>query len=248
VLRRPEAKFARDIPELKEFLCDVPNEIMNRLEKRQSGLLEIAQGFQLSYLLPDFYPHCTSRNCTTMAGMDDAMIPVHYAGHVIINCRTYPIRINNKKYIGISGEYKGKHLTWAEVQAGIPHEVYEGNSGPGYDDQEELTWEELTKSSGSKTPIMEMTSVTRLPRRVFTFSRKNLIDAIKYNKANGNVFLSVNFMNYVDSEITNMNGNYDLSDLPIKTQSWIDRYIKPYDDLIRFIGTGPNLEDQIVVD
>lgn len=243
VLRRPEAKYARDIPELEQFMCDVPREIMKRLDSGQSGLLEIAQGFQLSYLLSEFFPYCTSRNCTTMAGMDDAMLPVHYAGNVIINCRTFPIRINNKKFIGKDG----KHLTWAEVQAGVEHTVYEGNSGPGYLDQEELTWEELTKRAGSPTPIMEITSVTKLPRRVFTFSKQNLHDAIQFNRANGEVFLSINFMNYVDADINGKCGVMKADDLPQRTKAWLDEYIPPHKDMVRFVGTGANLEDQILI-
>jgi adenylosuccinate synthase len=245
VLRRPEALYAKDIPELKEFLCDTPREIMNRLDKNYSGLLEVAQGFQLSYLLPEFHGYTTSRNCTVMAGMDDAMLPVHYAGNVIINCRTYPIRINNKKFIS---KEDGHHLIWAEVQAGVPHEVYEGNSGPGYPDQKEISWEELTERSGSKIPIMECTSVTKLPRRCFTFSNQNLTDAIKFNRANGEVFLSINFMNYVDLEIAGMNGYKRLSDLPTKSQIWINSNLTSEQQrMLKFIGTGENLEDQIVI-
>jgi adenylosuccinate synthase len=248
VLRRPEAKYAKDIPELKEFICDVPREVMKRLDSGQVGILEVAQGFQLSYLLPEFHGYTTGRNCTTMAGMDDAMLPVHYAGNVIINCRTYPIRINNRKFIA---KEDGRHLTWAEVQAGVPHEIYEGNSGPGYNDQSELTWEELTKQSGSQTPIMEITSVTKLPRRVFTFSKQNLSDAIKFNRANGEIYISINFMNYVDNKITGINKNIAgqfIPHLPIKTSEWIMNNLNTEQrKMLRFIGTGPNLEDQILI-
>ena len=248
VLRRTEAKYARDIPELKEFICDVPNEIMARLDKGQKGFMEIAQGFQLSYLLPEFFPYTTSRNCTTMAGMDDAMLPIHYAGNVIINCRTLPIRINNFKFIAPDGH----HLTWAEKceydKLGKKYEKYEGNSGPGYDDQAELTWEEVTEMAGSSVPIIEMTSVTKLPRRVFSFSKKNLADAIKYNRANGEVFLSINFMNYVDSEINGRSGSVmSTNDLPKRSAEWCMKNLTEEQlKMLRFIGTGEKLSEQIV--
>ena len=248
VLRRAEAKYARDIPELKEFICDVPTEIMARLDKGQAGLLEIAQGFQLSYLLSEFFPYTTSRNCTTMAGMDDAMLPVHYAGNVIINCRTLPIRINNFKFIAPDGH----HLTWAEKceydKEGKKYEKYEGSSGPGYDDQTEMTWEQVTEMAGSQTPIIEMTSVTKLPRRVFSFSKKNLADAIKYNRANGEVFLSINFMNYVDSEIAKFSGEKLLSSgqLTSRAAAWCkDNLTEEQLRMLKFIGTGPKLNEQI---
>lgn len=206
ILRRQDLQLAQDIPELKEFLCDTTEEILRRLERGGSGLLEVAQGFQLSYGLKDMYPYCTSRNCTVAAGFDDMMLPLRYAGPVILNCRTYPIRINNKKYIGKSGEHEGKHLTWDEIQAGVEYEEYIGNSGPGYDDQEEISWDEISKGSGSPDEIIELTSVTKLPRRAFTFSKKNLVQAAKYNDAGHGVFISVNFANYVDYEMTGRKG------------------------------------------
>jgi hypothetical protein len=248
VLRRKEAKYARDIPELKEFLCDVPMEIMQRLDNGQAGLLEIAQGFQLSYLLSDFFPYTTSRNCTIMAGLDDLMVPPTYAGNVILNLRTFPIRINSKKYIAKNGA----HLTWGEVQnskEGIDYDIIDSFSGPGYPDSEELEWDEITKSSGSPTPIMEMTSVTKLPRRIFSFSKQNLIDAIKYNKTDGKTFLSLNFANYVDYDIYGKSDNINSEDLPkisSKLHDWVTTNLtKEQTNMLRFIGTGPNTEHSI---
>src|SRR5262249_4486073 len=160
------------------------------LDDGQSGLVEVAQGFQLSYLLPDFFPHTTSRNCTVAAAFDDLMIAPYYMGNVVLNFRTFPIRIHDKIY-----QRESRRLTWNEVLevtgehcpsedqlklAGI--EILGGTSGPGYSDQHETSWEEITKSSGSKEPILELTSVTQLPRRVFSFSRDNLRDAKRHNR------------------------------------------------------------------
>jgi len=257
VLRRPEAKYARDIPELKEFICDVPSEIMGRLDCGQAGIMELAQGFQLSYMLPEFFPFVTSRNCTVAAGLDDMMLPVIYAGNVILNYRTFPIRISNMKYIGEGG----KHLTFEEIKQyqidGKPYETLKGNSGPGYDDQTETTWEDITKNSGATVPIMEMTSVTKLPRRVFTFSRKNLKQSIQHNETNGRTFVSLNFANYLDysisgmralipnlSEITNLSSN---SIEPSKLINWIDENCGIDICDLRFIGTGALTDDFIQI-
>ncbi len=145
VLRHRSGKYAHHVPELKKFLCDVPREIMNRLDNGQAGLFEISQGFQLSYLLPSFFPNTTSRNCTVAAGLDDLMVPPCYAGNVILNFRTFPIRINNNKYVDNAS---GDHLTWDKVieRAGNPNPtkdvletvgitLVEGDSGPGYQGQ-----------------------------------------------------------------------------------------------------------------
>lgn len=242
ILRRPNTKLARGIPELQEFLCDVPAEIMSRLDRGQAGLLEVAQGFQLSYGLSQFYPYCTSRNCTVAAGFDDLMVPIKYAGQVVINFRTFPIRINNKKYIGPNGE----HLTWDDIENGVEHTVYEGNSGPGYDDQSETDWDTITKNSGSPEQIIEMTSVTKLPRRAFTFSKKNMIDAIRYNDTGNEIHVSINFADYVDYEMAGKRG--PLSEMSNKLRSWIVDNVSselPKNAKLSFIGTGPLSDDTI---
>ena len=63
-----------------------------------------------------------------------------------------------------------------------------GTSGPGYPDQEESTWEQI-----GQTP--ELTTVTKKVRRVFTFSKQQIREAIFANQPT-NIFL--NFANYVD--------------------------------------------------
>jgi adenylosuccinate synthase len=243
ILRRPSILLARDIPELKEFLCDVPVEVMNRLDSGQAGLMEIAQGFQLSYLLSEFYPFVTSRNCTVSAGLDDMMLPPKYAGDVILNLRTYPIRISNKKFIGEDGH----HLVWDEIQDGVPHKVEIFNSGHGYDDQEEIEWDQITKESGSPDPIMEMTSVTKLPRRVFTFSKKNLEQAIRYNDTGSKIYISLNFVNYVDYEMT---GSRDK--ITDKCMDWINKNIQPVCQEtgaeLKFLGTGALTADTVMME
>jgi adenylosuccinate synthase len=253
VLRRPEKLYARDVPELKEFICDVPGEILSRLERHQAGLLEIAQGFQLSYLLPHMFPYTTSRNCTVAAALDDMMLPTWCVGDVILNVRTFPIRINNNKYLG----QDGRHLSWEEVQQfdreGKPYNVYEGNSGPGYPDQKEITWDEVTTLSGSPDKIMEITSVTKLPRRVFTFSKQNLREAIRHNNTGRQTYISLNFINYADHAMTGRRGTVEscYSDpdglITQKARQWIEENIQVWPHAkLKFLGTGPLTDDMIV--
>jgi len=256
VLRRPDLKLVRDVPELQEFVCDTSEEIMQRLDKGQSGLFEIAQGFQLSLMLKDMYPYCTSRNVTVAAGFDDMMLPVRYAGNVILNCRTYPIRINSNKYLDPD---TGKHLTWGEVEEykakGRDVRVYEGDSGPGYDDQIEISWDELTAQGESPEPIIEMTSVTKLPRRVFTFSRKNLQQAIRYNHTGKKMFISINFANYVDHAMSGSRGEahplWQTGALTPKFTKWFKENLQPVihstKAIVKFIGTGPLTDDMITL-
>lgn len=257
ILRRPEVVLARDEPRLTEFLCNTSDEIIGRLKAGQAGFFEIAQGFQLSLLHHDMYPYTTSRNVTVAAGLNDLMVPPVYAGQVIINFRTYPIRINNKKYR--DPETK-KHLYWEDVvrynAEGKKIDIYEGNSGPGYSDQIELDWSEITKRSGSPNDIIEMTSVTKLPRRVFTFSRKNLREAIEYNNTGSVPIISINFIDYVDYNLKSKRGVWNGEDKLYgaktdKLKSWLKANI--YSELehmvsgrLAFLGTGPLTEDTII--
>jgi len=247
VLRKRNVILARDIPELAEFICDVPAEIMKRLDAGQAGLLEIAQGFQLSMGLHQFYPFTTSRNVTVAAGLDDMMLPPIYAGPVILNLRSFPIRINSNKYVE---KGTGRHLTWVEVQSGnFQYNIEESNSGHGYPDQDEITWEQLTESSGSPKPLMEITSVTKLPRRVFTFSRENLEHAIKHNNTGHDIILSINFANYIDWYLNNQRGDYFAIDSGRKSKMdrWLKQNISPSIEMVRFMGTGPLTDDMLTM-
>lgn len=258
VLRRPDVQLARDTDVLKEFICNTDDEIIERLNSGQSGLLEVAQGFQLSLMHRRFYPYTTSRNVTVSAALDDMFLPPLYAGPVIINFRTYPIRINNKKYLD---PHTNEHLTWDQVEerggeGSDQVKVYEGNSGPGYPDQHEITWDELSAKSGSPNDIIEMTSVTKLPRRVFTFSNENMIESIKYNETGYPMYLSINFANYVDYDIT---GDRGVGFCSAKFMKWCEQNIlgplsehefmdqfgtKPK---LKFIGTGAKTDDMIML-
>lgn len=139
--------IARDHPYLKQFVRRI--DLNARLRDGASVLVEVPQGFSLS-LDGKFYPHCTSRSCTTGQAMADAGIHPSFYGETMMVTRTYPIRVGN-----IVGD-GGKDI---------------GTSGGHYPDQKEVTWDEL----GIKA---EITTVTKRVRRVFTFSHQQLYDAM----------------------------------------------------------------------
>lgn len=64
------------------------------------------------------------------------------------------------------------------------------SSGPAYPDQVEVTWESLGMEP-------ELTTVTKLPRRIFTFSERQIAEAIRMNGVDA-VFL--NFCNYLKGQ------------------------------------------------
>lgn len=114
---------------------------IRHLEDSYEILVEGAQGFSLG-MNSGFYPFCTSRECTPAQIMSDTLIAPNRVAKVIGVMRTFPIRVANRY------DENGKMI---------------GYSGPGYADQRELTWEKIGREP-------EYTTVTKLQRRVFSFS------------------------------------------------------------------------------
>lgn len=154
------------------------------IDEAEVGVIEGAQGFSLS-INQGFYPYTTSRDCTTAQLLSDCGVPLwmSFQSWIYGVCRTFPIRVSNREH----------------------------SSGPGYPDQEEITWERVGVAP-------ELTTVTKLPRRVFTFSRQQIIDAVRMNGVN-QIFL--NFCNYLSSDedveatITTIN-----AEAPVKWTGW----------------------------
>lgn len=65
-----------------------------------------------------------------------------------------------------------------------------GNSGPVYDDQEEISWESLEVEP-------EITTVTKKIRRVFTWSDEQFMDATHKNRPG---IVMLNFVNYLEKQ------------------------------------------------
>ena len=163
--------------------------------------IEGAQGFSLS-IYHGFYPYTTSRDVTPAQVMADCALPLNLRPLVYGTLRTYPIRVANRY------DANGNQI---------------GTSGPCYSDQNELKWEDIGLEP-------ELTTVTKLPRRIFNFSYQQLDEAIK-QCAPDKVFL--NFANYLEpDEFINM----------------ADTISYKYGDIIEWIGVGPTHCDVHTID
>lgn len=130
----------------------------------QRLLVEGAQGFSLG-IHERFYPYGTSRDVSVHQVLADCRIPFGLPVYVHGVIRTYPIRVANR--IAEDGTFLG-------------------TSGPCYPDQSEIKWSDLGREP-------ELTTVTKLPRRIFTFSYKQLQEAIRVNGVHS---LSLTFCDY----------------------------------------------------
>lgn len=286
VLRHKSLVVAGHVGEISDMVyCDISQMIMESVDSGDTGFFEIGQGFPLSNNHKLFAPHTTSRNVTVSSALNDAFLPPYLAGNVIINFRTYPIKIHSFKYQALedkgfsygadttesemlkvhtlfngiqkssSGDSvvqikKGDFLSWFEKDH-VKHAVIESPSGDFYPDQEEISWEELNVRLGNapeSLEIFECTTLTKLPRRIAEFSEMNMTDAISHNRTNGQMFITLNFVNYVDKSLqgkTNPTALIDselYSDWEAKNLEW--NLIK-YGVKLALVGTGADSKDVI---
>jgi adenylosuccinate synthase len=159
--------------------------------------VEGAQGYSLS-MYHGFYPFTTSRDVTVHQMLADCGIPVAMAKwlNIVGTARTFPIRVANRF------DTEGKQVGW---------------SGPHYDDQREISFEDIGQ------PV-ELTTVTKLPRRIFTFSHKQIVEAVRMN---GVQELFLNFMNYLPEP---------------EREPFVMRLndeVRPYGCSVKYLGFGP---------
>lgn len=103
----------------------------------------------------------------------------------------------------------------------------DGSSGPCYSDQMEVTWDEI----GQKP---ELTTVTKLQRRVFTFSQQQLSEAMFHCGGYWNTRLFLNFCNYLpgDKELGHL-----IREIETPRHS---HYVTPK---VEWLGFGPSDSD-----
>lgn len=137
---------------------------MDTIYAAEKILVEGAQGYSLG-MNSGFYPFTTSRECTPAQIMSDCAIPLEFLKTVVGTLRTFPIRVSNRY------DEAGNMVGW---------------SGPGYPDQEELSFKDINQEQ-------ELTTVTKLPRRIFSFSTNQLVDAVMHVRPDE---IFINFINY----------------------------------------------------
>lgn len=144
------------------------DEYDNAIRNAELIQIEGAQGYSLS-IYHGQYPYTTSRDVTPNQVMADTCMPWNLDVEVYGTLRTYPIRVANRY------DEDGKMI---------------GTSGGCYNDQHEIEWSEIGIEA-------EKTTVTKLPRRIFTFSQMQTREAI-FRCAPDHIFL--NFVNYLKDE------------------------------------------------
>lgn len=230
-MRHPSVVLAKDVPELRKWVRDTTPVILDFLASGKMVMGEGAQGFDLSLNHGHEYPYVTSRDVSTASFLSNACLPPQMLGHVYGCVRTFPIRVGN------AFDAAGEQI---------------GHSGPWYKDQEELSWEDVTRISDSKVDLLERTTVTQKVRRVFTFSFQQYE---KFVRACAPTHIFLNFVNYIDARAT---GVREWKSLPAEVHTFVRelrtsgaRAVNAFTNLpipeVKFLGTGPKMSDMVEV-
>lgn len=180
-------------------------EYMQRLYSEPAVLAEGCQGYSLGYS-SGFWPYVTARECTVAQLLSDTLLPPKSLVGVIGCARTFPIRVANRF------DAEGRMV---------------GFSGPHYPDQEETAFDKI----GQPT---EFTTVTKLPRRIFTFSDEQFTQAVM---ANGVTDVFLNFLNYVQ-------GWTPQREFVARVEGLMNKQ-NVLDNGVRYLGVGPSITEII---
>lgn len=182
----------------------------NTVDRSRRMLVEGAQGFGLG-IHSQFYPYATSRDVSTAQLFADCRLPWPNLRSDVFNigvCRTFPIRVANRFE-------EGKQV---------------GTSGGVYPGQRELDW----KNDLGREP--ELTTVTKLPRRIFDFSLRQIHDAARIMQPDS---IALTFCDYLTG-VQHVAGG---AEVPYATQEYRSMIMESTGAPVRWVAYGPMPDD-----
>lgn len=202
VMRVEDITFAGEVEDLEQYMGNTVERVNGALNMGRMVLAEMTQGFDLCLEHGIDPRYCTSKMITPAMAMAEAGVSPKFLGHVYGVLRPYPIRVNNRT--GTSGPYTGA---------------------------KEITWEEVRKRSGNPNPLVELTTTTKLVRRVFEFSYQRFNHFIKVCRPD---FLCLQFANYINWKNFGETDFCHLSPETVDFVKMLDRY-----STVSYVGTSP---------
>jgi adenylosuccinate synthase len=204
IMRKRNLERAYDIPYLRDACHFDTSLLLHReLLEGKTILYEMGQGFDLCLQHGIDPTYCTSRVVNPAMAYAESGVSLRHLGHSYAVIRPYPIRVNNR----------------------------DGWSGP-YAEAAEITWEEVKTRSGYEKEITEITTTTKLPRRVFEFCPSRYSKMMRVASPD---FVCLQFGNYLDREVE---GKTAVWEMPLKVRNFI-RYLEQQGGMpIAYVGTG----------
>jgi len=108
------AKLARDVPQLKQYIVDVPLETNTAIDDGKNVILEGTQGTFLS-LFHGTYPYVTSKDITAGSIAADVGVGPKKIDDVLIVFKAYVTRVGEGPLAGEITEEEATEKGWAEV-------------------------------------------------------------------------------------------------------------------------------------
>jgi adenylosuccinate synthase len=107
-------RLAKDLPELKGYLTDVPLEVNKAINKGENVLIEGTQGTFLS-LYHGTYPYCTSKDVTASAACSDVGVGPKKINDVIIVFKAFTTRVGAGPLQGEISPEEAEKRGWKEI-------------------------------------------------------------------------------------------------------------------------------------
>jgi len=229
-MRRKDVLLAKDVL----FKTYSPTEFViatrQQMQRNNTFLHEVSQGWALSLNHGTHYPTCTSRDCTPQQAWADFGVTKDLIGDVYLNVRSFPIRVGNNFRDGKQTGYSGDCLS----------------------DQRETSWEEIGKNADmpqdeiNKLSINEMTTVTKKLRRCFTPSWLLLQESAIFC---GATKLILNFPQYIHWSCYKARGGQEMiENLHPSIRGYIDKMQEVTNLPVVMLGTGADHDDYIYLD
>jgi len=177
-------------------------------------LAESTQGFDLDLEHGIDSVYCTSKMINPSMIAAEAGVAPSMVGDVVAVIRPYPIRVNNRT--GTSGPYaEAEEIDWPTVERRCNHPSSSA----------------INHVANTPDRLVEITTTTKLPRRVFEFSWERYRHMIRVCRPTA---ICLQFANYLDWSCYGIKEDK----LPPK----VNEFIADLDNvgpLVKYIGTGP---------
>jgi adenylosuccinate synthase len=193
--------------------------INNHLDMKGTVLAEGTQGFDLDLEHGIDRRYCTSKMINPAMIMAEAGVAPSRIGHVYGVIRPYPIRVNNRT----------------------------GTSGP-YAEAQEIDWQTVAQRCGFPGDVStfgEITTTTKLPRRVFEFCWSRYDHFVRVCRPD---IICLQFANYLDWGVYEMTDEEQLRERSENVNCSVLDFcneLEWHGPPVEFIGTGPKHEHMI---
>lgn len=217
------AKQAKDVPELSDYIADVPKIVNDAIDAKKKVLIEASQGFGLSLYYGN-YPYVTSKDTTASTAAADIGIGPTRVDDVIVVYKAYMSRVGEDPFIN--------YLTNEDIESdpvwkGILKRAKEANA-PGSSDNERIAHY-----------FGEKGTVTGRPRKIGKFD----YELAKYSaRVNGATQIAVTCL---DRMFPQCAGAKELDGLGKDAKTHINKIEREVGVKVTLISTGPNPGDII---